>query len=218
MEREARQRVPFTVGEERLWSLLDLMPLGVVVTEGGWVRRVNRSAERMIKSSGALAILNGRLTAGDPATDRRLTAALAVAPDAPPETCVALLRLRREGKRSLELCVVSIGDGFATILISDPAQRIAPDSGLLSSLYRFTPAESRVVTAMLEGSTPAATASCLGISVNTVRRHLKQIFAKARVRRQADLVRLVSAGLGSLQMRGTVSARVEFADESEGES
>jgi DNA-binding CsgD family transcriptional regulator len=155
----------------------------------------------MMESTGALAVTSGRLTARDPAIERRLTAALALAPDAPPETCVALLRLHREGKRPLELCVVSIGDGFVTVLISDPVQRVAPDSNLLTSLYRFTPAEARIVRAMLGGSTPAATASDLGISVNTVRRHLKQIFAKTRVRRQADLLRLVSSGLGSLQMR-----------------
>ena len=199
--REAETDQPFVACEQRLWTLLDLMPLGVVVTEGGRVLGVNRSAGRMMKDSGAIAVISGRLTALDPAIERRLTAALALAPDAPPETCVALLRLRREAKRPLELCVVALGDGFVTVLMSDPAQRIAADSNLLTSLYHFTPAETRVVAAMLEGATPAATAADLGISVNTVRRHLKQIFAKTRVRRQADLVRLMSSGLGSLQMR-----------------
>ena len=64
----------------------------------------------------------------------------------------------------------------------------------------LTPAEGRVVLALARGLSLAEIAREGSVSLNTVRTHVKRGLAKARVRRQADLVRLVlsaPSGLGA---------------------
>ncbi len=57
--------------------------------------------------------------------------------------------------------------------------------------FKLTPAELRVMFAIIEvGGTPEV-AKMLGTSIDTVKTHLKRIFAKTETRRQADLVKLV---------------------------
>ncbi|MEJ0097095.1 MAG: helix-turn-helix transcriptional regulator [Bauldia sp.] len=55
--------------------------------------------------------------------------------------------------------------------------------------YDLTPSETRVLAFVLEGKTLSATADLLQISENTVKTHLRNIFAKTGLSRQADLVR-----------------------------
>jgi DNA-binding CsgD family transcriptional regulator len=54
--------------------------------------------------------------------------------------------------------------------------------------FGFTPMEGRVAEMLCRGLTPMMIARELGISIETVRCHLKQAFLKARVHRQAELV------------------------------
>jgi len=54
--------------------------------------------------------------------------------------------------------------------------------------FSFTPMESRVAELLCRGLTALQIAQELGISIETVRCHLKQAFVKAGVHRQAELV------------------------------
>ena len=58
--------------------------------------------------------------------------------------------------------------------------------------YAFTPAETRVLEALLEGRTIGGAARTLGIGEATVKTHLQHIFDKTDTRRQIDLIRLLS--------------------------
>lgn len=58
-------------------------------------------------------------------------------------------------------------------------------------LYAFTPAETRVLEALLEGRTIGSAARTLGIGESTVKTHLQHMFDKTDTRRQIDLVRLL---------------------------
>jgi len=69
--------------------------------------------------------------------------------------------------------------------------KVAEDHGL-------TPAETRVLSALTSGKGLAAVARKLGISRSTVHSHLDKIFQKTGTNRQAELVGLVQAGVGSL--------------------
>jgi DNA-binding NarL/FixJ family response regulator len=62
----------------------------------------------------------------------------------------------------------------------------------VATLYRLTPRESRVLQALVEVGGVPAVADELGVSAATVRTHLKNLFEKTGMRRQADLVRLIS--------------------------
>jgi DNA-binding CsgD family transcriptional regulator len=58
-------------------------------------------------------------------------------------------------------------------------------------LYEFTPAEARVVQALLSGCTIGRVAALLGIAEATVKTHLQHVFDKTGTRRQVDLARLI---------------------------
>ncbi len=66
---------------------------------------------------------------------------------------------------------------------------------LLTQLYGLTQAEGRLAAQMVstEGS-PKDISDSLGISINTVRTHMKRIFAKVGVPGQVDLVRRILNG------------------------
>jgi DNA-binding CsgD family transcriptional regulator len=61
----------------------------------------------------------------------------------------------------------------------------------VAQAYRLTPAELRVLHAIVEIGGVAATAEMLGISPATVKTHLQHLFAKTGASRQAELVKLV---------------------------
>jgi DNA-binding CsgD family transcriptional regulator len=66
-------------------------------------------------------------------------------------------------------------------------RREAP-AQLARERFQFTPAESYVALCLADGLTVAEIAERRGISIETVRCHLKQAFVKAGVHRQAELV------------------------------
>lgn len=61
-----------------------------------------------------------------------------------------------------------------------------------TQLYGFTPAEERVLRAVIELGGVGPTAAVLGVSQRTVRTHLERLFQKTGVSRQADLVKLIA--------------------------
>jgi DNA-binding CsgD family transcriptional regulator len=66
---------------------------------------------------------------------------------------------------------------------------------VLAELFNLTPAESRLLTCLLQGLSPNQYAALKNLSKYTVRNQLKSIFEKTEVRRQSDLVGMVSAVL-----------------------
>jgi DNA-binding CsgD family transcriptional regulator len=72
------------------------------------------------------------------------------------------------------------------------------DEGLATTLttaFRLTGAEARVLAGLLEGLNVSEVAERYNISANTVRTQLQKLFAKTNTNRQSDLVRVVSSAL-----------------------
>jgi len=80
---------------------------------------------------------------------------------------------------------------MALLLVSDPGQSKPQAGALLKELFQLSPAEIRLLQPLLQGATLQETARQLHISIDTARTHLKSIFAKLGIRRQADLHRLL---------------------------
>jgi DNA-binding CsgD family transcriptional regulator len=57
--------------------------------------------------------------------------------------------------------------------------------------FRLTPSELRVLFAIIEVGGAPQVADVLGISLDTVKTHLKRVFAKTNTKRQVDLVKLM---------------------------
>jgi DNA-binding CsgD family transcriptional regulator len=69
-------------------------------------------------------------------------------------------------------------------------ENLNPD--FIANLYKLTPAELRVLRAIVDvGGVPEVAAS-LGVAVTTIKTHLGRLFEKTGVGRQADLVKLVA--------------------------
>ena len=82
------------------------------------------------------------------------------------------------------------------IFVEDPC--LSPKSGAAGAamLYNLTPAETRVLEAILNGQRLSDHAAAAGISMATTKTHLGSVFAKTGQRRKADLVRLIlSSGI-----------------------
>ncbi len=61
----------------------------------------------------------------------------------------------------------------------------------LRDVHRLSPQETRIVLNLVDGGSVASCAELLEVAESTVRSHLKSIFAKTGVRRQADLRTLI---------------------------
>jgi DNA-binding CsgD family transcriptional regulator len=76
-------------------------------------------------------------------------------------------------------------------LVSRPAQKGAPDAGLIQTLFDLTPAEAAVARAITNGESVESVARDTGKSVETVRSHLKRVFSKTATGRQSELSNLL---------------------------
>lgn len=101
---------------------------------------------------------------------------------------IHLLPLRR-GARDV------FGWDGVLMLLAEAANASVPHADLLRLLFDLTPTEARLTRHLLEGRTPAEAAKLMRITEATARVHLRRIFAKTGVRRQAELLRLL-LGLG----------------------
>jgi DNA-binding CsgD family transcriptional regulator len=81
--------------------------------------------------------------------------------------------------------------GKVAVFVSATHPDLAPALDTLARTYGLTAAESRVARALAEvGSTPMI-AQALGVTVATVRTHLRSLFEKTGARRQVEIVRLL---------------------------
>ena len=72
---------------------------------------------------------------------------------------------------------------------SVPCPTICPE--LLQNAHGLTPAEARVAIALLEGSSAKGVANYLGVSFNTVRTQIREIYTKLGVDTRARFVKLI---------------------------
>ena len=91
-------------------------------------------------------------------------------------------------------------DPAALVFIGDPERPVQMDPRRLTRLYGLSRAEARVAALVGQGKRLDEAAAALGLTYETVRKHLKQIFAKTATDRQAELVRVLTLGPGGLRL------------------
>jgi len=175
----------------------------LVVSAGNRVRSLNEAAERFAKTASAMRIHNGRLELNDPTLDERLRAAVRLASLAPFGHSLS----------AGETIVVPAGQGqtfalrvgplppdpsavvepLAAIFIGVPAMAPRSWSEHIRAVYNLSPAETRLLFALLNGRRLAEYASDAGVSIHTAQTQLKSVFAKTGCRRQSDLIRRMFA-------------------------
>lgn len=188
--------------------MLDRFDHGVLLlSAAGHVVHANREAQQFLSDRDGLSVEHGELRAAFPADTRRLRHMLGEADRAargaslqPRQT----LRLPRpDGRPELVVRVLpvapvvasSFGAGeLATIalFVHDPEKDSQPVDELIAEGLGLSPAEAAVAARIWEGDSIGEAAECLGLSPNTVKTHLKAVFEKAGVERQARLVRRIA--------------------------
>jgi len=83
---------------------------------------------------------------------------------------------------------------IASIFIQDPERTANTHIGLLQEFYTLTETETRVLGKLVQGRTTAEIARQMKVQDNTVRQHLKNIFAKTETKTQSHLIQTVMAG------------------------
>lgn len=175
---------------------LEHVAVGVALVDpSGKLHFANRVAEEQI-SNGALTISNGRVTSRSRTAAQALQEAVRAAardtravadrvtlpvPDAPASS-VLVTPVRGgdlAGRRSGNLAMLLIGGQDAKSV----------EEAAVSRAYGLTPAEARLLAALVGGERIPDYAQRHGISVTTVKTHLKALFDKVGERRQADLIR-----------------------------
>lgn len=82
---------------------------------------------------------------------------------------------------------------------------------VLHQVYNLTPAESRVVSKLLDNPDVESTAKALHISISTVRTHLKHIYRKTDTNRQSSLFHKIVTGPVAMIMRTEYAEEYSFS-------
>lgn len=191
---------------EAALGALNLLAVGVVlVDDTGRILNANRVAQEVLGRDDGLCLSGGRLLAAYSQDHLSLGRSIAAA-TAAIGASGALSCARPSGRRPLSVVVKPLRrhgqperPGLAAVFVTDPEQEVAAQAEDFAGLYGLTPAEARLASRLVRGMSPAQAASALGLTVNTVRTHLKRIFSKTETRRQSDLVRLLLTGPAPLR-------------------
>jgi DNA-binding CsgD family transcriptional regulator/PAS domain-containing protein len=183
----------------------------VVVDEGGRVRFVNASAERLVRQKRGLSIHGGRVAArpGEPA--RRLDQLIFAATRSDAARAAGAMSLpATEGGQPLALKVQPLGlgafpvlgrIGLAGVSVTDPEAELRAPEDELRAIFALTQAEARLAAAVFDGLSLPEAAERFGVSVNTVRFQLARVFDKTGVTRQAELVKLMMRLAGPARLQ-----------------
>lgn len=97
---------------------------------------------------------------------------------------------------ALETHARQLGNPVGLLMLRGPTDE-TDAGGLLTVAFGLTPAEARVALGVMRGEAPAVIAEALCVSINTVRTHLAQAYAKTGSAGKAELAaRLYASPLG----------------------
>jgi len=186
-----------------LSSFLEFHPNGVIILdEQRTILFSNRYAREILGRSDGLLLQNARVTArrrcdadhlmrlietmfDDGVNAKPKDVARLLIPRCPDANYLVrvtpLRRTYRRLGRQTPVVALSIGDG-------EPAETVQET---LNLIFGLTGRQAELTMAIFEGRTLTEAANHIGVSRNTAKEHLREIFAKTGVTRQANLVRLV---------------------------
>ena len=184
-------------------ELLDNTRCGVIQLDGrGRILAKNDRAGSLLEEGDALigryGLLKARIPAENAELDRLLTRAL---PSLGAQAVAGSMSLGRPLRRTrLAVHINPVGKrdwdvrtsrAAVLVLVVDPETRLHINPEVVAETLGLTAAESRLAAMLATGHTLRDIAVTTGRTRGTVRWHLKQIFRKQGISRQADLVRRV---------------------------
>jgi DNA-binding CsgD family transcriptional regulator len=195
-----------------LSDALDGLTAGMfLVDAAGRIVHANVQGHAMLAEATVIKGFGGRLSATDPQADKTLSDVLAAADvgdGAVGASGIATPLRARDGERwAAHVLPLTSGarrrahlsySAVAAVFVRKAALDLSSPLQTICDLYDLTPAERRVLIAIVEIGGVPEVAPALGISETTVKTHLRRLFEKTGTRRQADLVKLLAAFMSPL--------------------
>jgi DNA-binding CsgD family transcriptional regulator len=187
--------------------LIDELKAGMFLLDGaGNITHTNESGRDILSCSDFLRSEHGRLVASDPQLNRILRdaiAASALGDGAMRNESIALAFVAHDGERFVgHLLPLTSGrrrnagiayEASAVLFVAKASLDAQTAADVIRKVFKLTPAEARVLLAVVECGNVSETARNLDVAESTVKTHLGRIFTKTDTRRQAGLVKLVAA-------------------------
>ena len=183
----------------------------VLVDANSRIVHANRSAHVMLSESAVLQSTNGKLIGKDPQVSQILGESFAAAAkgDKTIGTKGIAVPLTANNGERFVAHVLPLTSGarrragtsysaVAAVFVQKAALDLPHPLETIAATFKLTPAELRVLMAIVEIGGVSEVAQILGISEATVKTHLQRIFAKTDTSRQADLVKLVAGYMNPL--------------------
>ncbi len=182
----------------------------ITLDKNGDILKMNNTAEQYLMEKDGLGRGHSALQLKNSSLNDLLKGYIKEALDAicndqrPPINALAIPR--SSGKHDYQLVVKpmpidkqkeSDGAPYLMIFLQDPEKNLEISVRLLMNLYHLTLSEATIAILLSEGNTMDEVAEELDIKKNTVRAHLRSIFAKTGVTQQSMLVSLVLTSLAS---------------------
>jgi DNA-binding CsgD family transcriptional regulator len=189
-------------------SAYDSLRAGVVLLSAhGECLFVNRQAQRLCGADDGIYLRQARL--GAHASDdnqllARLISRAAALPSGKTMPAGDSVSIQRRSAPPLKVMAVALSPRSAmlkrasakiasvAVFIRTADEELSALPGLLMSTYGLTSAEARLAAQLFEGCSLTQAAQRNNVSRETVRVQLRSIFDKTHVRRQAELLRLIS--------------------------
>ncbi|WER48886.1 LuxR C-terminal-related transcriptional regulator [Cupriavidus sp. WKF15] len=194
-------------------SAIDRMLVGMVILdESGTIIKTNAAADEILGARDGIRISKGGLDVEYGQENRKFQRLLRQAMMGHLGTTPALMEAmsitRPSGNARLGVLIRTIPLSewsednrkrpACVVFIRDPERRSQASHDVVRQLFDFTPAETQLALQLANGLTLDEAADELGISKNTARAHLRAIFSKTGVTRQATLVRMLLSSVISL--------------------
>lgn len=189
---------------------IDALPVGIaIVSEDMTVQHMNAYAREILKHNQGLDYTNNRLSARDRQLDEKLrllvASAAAKAREGIEDGSDAMFIKAPMIRDQVEVIATPVAsdkrfDEQACVILYlfDASLNRQVSRDVLTRLYGLTQTEAKLVQLLVGGSTLDDSAKRLEISVNTARTHLKHVFHKTGINRQAELVHRIETGPAGL--------------------
>ncbi|MDZ7842414.1 MAG: helix-turn-helix transcriptional regulator [Gammaproteobacteria bacterium] len=174
----------------------------IIVDARGQLLYADEAAEKLFASRSGVDLVGGGIRLATNRDNARLSAAITACVVTRPDT-PAGQRIHQKGNSSRPSLTIDVLPFRRTtthigapctavmLLIEQPDRGRNEQIARLRSRFGLTPAEAKLALEMLRGDGRAAAAERCGISINTARTQLTQIFQKANVKRQAELIKVL---------------------------
>jgi DNA-binding CsgD family transcriptional regulator len=185
---------------------LDSLGSGFFLVDAcGRILHANAAGHDILDTADFLRSSDGRLVAGDAEADKVFRETFTATRDLMGRDIALTLTAHDGGRYVAHILPIAVGQrrgpgtqqtAVAAIFVRKMSLEASLRPDVIARTYRLTPAELRVLLAIVEAGGVREVSENLGVAETTIKTHLSRLFEKTGAGRQADLVKLV-AGFAS---------------------